>query len=169
MPHTFTDAKGRDWSVAVNVASIKRTKELAQLDLMAVVAGDGQVMQRLANDPITLANVLFALCKPQADERKITDEDFGEALAGDVIDKASEALLADLVAFFPPGKRKLMAAALAKLNAHETAREAAAMRRLESNDLSAALKAELDADDERFCALLKKYGSLSTSSPASSA
>jgi lantibiotic modifying enzyme len=39
---------------------------------------DGQLLGRLADDPILLANTLYAVCKPQADERGIDDEAFGE-------------------------------------------------------------------------------------------
>ena len=52
----------------------------------------------------------------------VTDEQFGEGLAGDALEEAGDALRAGLVAFFPPGKRVLIENALAKARASEAAR-----------------------------------------------
>jgi hypothetical protein len=51
------------------------------------------LITRLSTDPLLLGDVLFAICKPQADQQQITDEAFGEGLAGNSIDDATGALL----------------------------------------------------------------------------
>ena len=53
-------------------------------------------------------DVLYAVCKPQADKLGITDEDFGEAMAGDTIEHATTALLEEVINFFPESKRMVM-------------------------------------------------------------
>ena len=95
----FKDIQGREWQVTVSVTAIKRVKGLTGVDLLEVL--DGSLIQRLIGDPVLLVDVLYAVCKPQADERSITDEQFGEAMAGDAIDTATAALLDEIVSFCP--------------------------------------------------------------------
>lgn len=96
---SFTDNAGRDWTVEVNVSALKRIKGLTGTDLLEAI--DGPLVERLIRDPVLLCDVVYAACKPQADERGVSDEDFGRAMAGDAIDRATAALLEELVAFCP--------------------------------------------------------------------
>lgn len=95
----FKDNAGREWQVEVNIAALKRVKSLAGVDLLGVL--DGTLIERLIRGPVLLCDVVYAVCKPQADERSVTDEDFGRAMAGDAIEHATEALLEELVSFCP--------------------------------------------------------------------
>jgi hypothetical protein len=95
----FTDNAGRPWTVTVNVNTIKRVRALAGVDLLEVLGGD--LLERLIADPVLLCDVVYAACKPEADEKKVTDEDFGRAMAGDAIEQATKALLDELVSFSP--------------------------------------------------------------------
>jgi len=95
----FKDNVGREWTVEVNVAALKRVKSLAGVDLLGVL--DGTLVERLIRDPVLLCDAVYAICKPQADERSVSDEDFGRAMAGDAIEHATEALLEELVSFCP--------------------------------------------------------------------
>ena len=99
---TFTDNASRDWVIEINVASLKRVKGLTGTDLIALaVSMDTSVAERLASDPILLCDVLYAVSKPQADERGVSDEEFGRSMAGDAIESATVALLEDIVGFCP--------------------------------------------------------------------
>lgn len=102
---TFTDSMGREWSININYGSIKRVRALVDVDLLEVAEGK---LKDLATDPILLINTIFALCKPQADAAGIGDEDFGNAMRGDVIEKACAALFEDLADFFPKGKQSIL-------------------------------------------------------------
>ena len=62
---TFTDNTGRAWTIAINVDAIKRVKSVAKVDLLEAV--EGKLLERLVGDPILLCDVVYALCKPQAD------------------------------------------------------------------------------------------------------
>jgi len=95
----FKDNAGREWTVEVNVAALKRVKSLVGVDLLGVL--DGTLIERLVRDPVLLCDVVYAVCKPQADQRTVSDEDFGRAMAGDAIEHATEALLEELVSFCP--------------------------------------------------------------------
>ncbi|TVQ57550.1 MAG: hypothetical protein EA377_00825 [Phycisphaerales bacterium] len=96
---TFTDTTGRNWTITVNVDAIKRVRSLCDVDLLEW--SDGKLIERLIRDPILLCDVVYAVCKPQIDERSITDEDFGQAMAGDAIEHATTALLEEVVNFSP--------------------------------------------------------------------
>jgi len=96
---TFKDNSQREWTVEINVAALKRVKSLVGVDLLGVL--DGTLVERLIGDPVLLCDVVYAVCKPQADEREVSDEDFGRAMAGDAIEHATGALLEELVSFCP--------------------------------------------------------------------
>ena len=96
---TFTDNAGRTWTVAINVDAIKRVRGLLSVDLLEIL--DGQLIERLYRDPVLLCDVVYAVCKPEADARNVTDEEFGRAMAGDAIEHATKALLEELVGFSP--------------------------------------------------------------------
>jgi hypothetical protein len=99
--HTFKDNQGREWTVEITVAAIKRVRGLAGVDLMEVLEGSNGLIERLVRDPVLLCDVIYAACKPQADERQISDEAFGASMAGDAIEHATAALLEELVDFCP--------------------------------------------------------------------
>lgn len=96
---TFTDNAGRTWTIAVNVDAIKRVRGLLQVDLLAVV--EGKLIEQLIRDPVLLCDVIYAVCKPEADANNISDTDFGKAMAGDAIEHATKALLEELANFSP--------------------------------------------------------------------
>jgi hypothetical protein len=96
---TFTDNAGRVWTIAINVNAIKRVRGLIDVNLLEVI--EGTLLERLIRDPILLCDVVYAVCKPEADALNVTDEQFGQAMAGDAIDQATKALLEELVGFSP--------------------------------------------------------------------
>ena len=95
---TFTDNTGRTWTLSVTVGTIKRVRALCGVDLANIITMESGktpnvgLLERLAADPVLLVDVLFAVCKPEADAKGITDEEFGRAMAGDAIELAATAL-----------------------------------------------------------------------------
>ena len=113
--HSFRDNAGRTWTVAINVAAVKRVRGLVNIDLYKLIDDGFKPLGDLVADPVQLADVLYCLCKDEADAKQISDEDFGRALYGDAIALAAEAFVEELFDFFPDararaGKRKLSAA-----------------------------------------------------------
>lgn len=110
----FHDNAGRNWTVTLNVATLKRIRALTSIDLINIISLDEhrkpnvELLERLSEDPILLVDVLYAACKPEADSQNVTDEQFGAAMAGDAIEHATNALLEELVSFFPDPKRKVL-------------------------------------------------------------
>lgn len=115
---TFKDNAGRTWTIAVNIAATKRVKSLANVNLMDAINGD--LIEKLATDPVLLCDVIYAVCKTDADAQNITDEQFGQAMAGDAIEHATAALLEELVDFFPEAKRRVLRKAVGKFKTVET-------------------------------------------------
>ena len=117
---TFTDAASRAWEVTVNVGAVRRVRDLLGVDLMDVAGGD--LLERLADDPVLLVDVLYVLVKPQADAKGVSDEDFGRGMVGGVLDEAASALMKELLDFFPSAQR---ARALGKMARKLEAQQAA--------------------------------------------
>ena len=62
---SFTDNAGRIWTVAVNVAAIKRVRAICHVDLNAIVEMDEKnnpstkLLEKLSTDPVLLVDVLL--------------------------------------------------------------------------------------------------------------
>mgnify|MGYP001330450161 FL=1 len=110
----FKDNQNRPWTIVVNVATVKRVRSLLDVNLLDVVKLDKKdkpnidLLERLASDPVLLCDVIYCICKPDADLQNISDEDFGAAMGGDAIEHATTALLEELVDFFPEAKRLVL-------------------------------------------------------------
>jgi len=110
----FNDTQGREWTIELHTTAIKRVRSLTGVDLLA---DDGAgVVAKLIRDPVLLCDVVYAAVKPQADERGVSDEDFGRAMHGDPIGSATEALVDELVSFCPnPRDRAALGKAVAAM------------------------------------------------------
>ena len=109
---SFADNAGRSWTVRLNVDVLRRVRALCKVNLMDAASGD--LADRLAADPVLLCDVLYAVCKAEADAGGVSAEAFAEALGGDAIDEATAALLEELVDFFPKRRREVLRRAMAK-------------------------------------------------------
>ncbi|MGN0872656.1 MAG: hypothetical protein ACI4UV_15830 [Victivallales bacterium] len=103
---TFKDNEGREWTVSMNVGSVKRIRDMAKVDIFG--SGLQSFVETVTENPVMLVDVLYAAIQPQAEKREISGEAFAEAIAGDVIETASSVLLAEIVDFFPKAKRNIL-------------------------------------------------------------
>lgn len=126
--HTFTDTAGRTWTLAVHVDALKRVRGLLGVDLVEAVTDD--LWGRLLADPVLLCDVTFALVKPDADAQKVSDADFGRAMAGDALGGALAALQEELLGFFPSHQRLPLAARMVEAGEAAMARIEEARARL---------------------------------------
>ncbi len=115
---TFNDNAGRTWTLAINVDAVRRVRSIVNVDLLEAV--EGKLIEKLVGDPILLCDMIYVICKPEADQRSVSDEDFGRSMAGDAIDHATTSLLEELVDFFPKSRRALLTKALGKFRQLET-------------------------------------------------
>jgi hypothetical protein len=152
---SFTDNAGRVWTLAVNVAAIKRVRAICDVDLNSIVEMDAdnkpsaKLLERLSTDPVLLVDVLYAVCKPEADAKNIGDEDFGRAMAGDAIDHATAALLDEIIDFFPEAKRE----AFKKILSATRRFEAIARKRMETLLADGSFEDSLVSELERLTGL----------------
>lgn len=141
---TFTDAQGQSWTFDINVASLRRVKDVTDIDLTKLVDRKADVFSRLTGDLFVLYDVVTALLKPQLKERQITIEQFGELLDEDAAERAVTALVEAIIDFFHESKRTLLRRAFAKATqAAERRRTAAlnaAMQQIESPQFDAMLE-----------------------------
>jgi hypothetical protein len=156
----FKDNQNRNWTIVVNVAAVKRVRSLLEINLLDVVKLDEKnrpnvnLLEQLASDPVLLCDVIYCICKPEADAQNISDEDFGMAMGGDAIEHATTALLEELVDFFPEAKRLVLRKLM---NAGEKVK----------HQMEKALKLELDNPqlDKELEKQVTQYITSSTSSP----
>jgi hypothetical protein len=139
---TFRDREAREWTVDISVDAIRRVKSLAKVDLMELLS-EGAFIDKLIADPCLLVDILYVVCKPQADSRGVTDEQFGAAMGGDSLDDATSALLEDFCDFFPSRKREILKTALAKLKQIEGQVLTAAENAMNDPALDTAIKTAL--------------------------
>jgi len=138
---SFKDSQGRSWDLGVNFTSVKRVRDLVEIDLLDLEGG--KVFEQLIDDPMILCNVIYALVKPAIDKAGITDEEFGESMAGDAIEHATNALIEELVDFFPGPKRALLRKAMGKLRNIQTMIMETANREMEDPDFEKSIIGKL--------------------------
>lgn len=102
----FTDSANRTWTVTLNVDAIKRVRCLLGIDLLKVLDDGCKLLADLHDDPVLLVDVLYCLCKPQAESQSVSDEDFGRAMFGDAILHAHTAFIEELADFFPSARQR---------------------------------------------------------------
>lgn len=157
----FRDTAGRQWQLSVTVAAMKRVHALCGVNLYQIIELDdsrSSLLDRLASDPVLLVDVLYAVCKPQADQLHVSDVDFGEAMSGSTIDDASNALLEEIVDFFPEAKRLALKKVLTATRRFRTAQETRLMDLIQDPDF-----------DRKIESALQKLNPSSGSTPGSSA
>ena len=146
---TFTDSKGRVWEVELNIRQMKRVRDVLGIDLVNVISAnkDGSVstdtLERVANDPILLVDILWVLCEGQAKPAGVTDDDFGSSLAGDSIEEATRAFLDELVDFFPGARRLYLRKAVDLARKYERESAEVLKKVLESPEFEDRLKTSL--------------------------
>jgi len=158
----FIDRRGRVWIVDIDNTTLRRVKALTDVRLLDAI--DGDLISQLSSDPLILGDVLFAICKPQADQQDVDDDSFAEGLAGDAIDEACKAMVDALVAYFPESRRRLLRKAADKQKMIETRGLAAIEKRLDDPNLVDRIMEDI----ERKLAVPTSSDS-SSASPASSA
>lgn len=154
----FKDNAGREWDITITTATIKRVRASAlAVDLLEIV--EGKLLTRLYRDPVFLVDLVYEICRPQCEEKDVSAEQFGEAMAGDAIAGAVDALTKGLTDFFPLAEdRENLGLVKAKVDAVMKAGTAIARERLESLDVN-VLAAQV----------LQRAGELSGNVPESSA
>lgn len=93
MSRYVKDAKGQQWEIVVNVNTVRRVKSQTADTVNLFEPNEPEnkpVWQLLYQDVLVWYDVLYATLMPQATERGVTEEQFGELFAGDQIVQARD-------------------------------------------------------------------------------
>lgn len=139
---SFTDPKGKVWEVDVNVASVQRVISLVGVNLSRMREStkpdsETPLVTDLYSDDALVGEVLYAICKPQADASNLSKEDFSIPLKGEVLAKATAALWESCMSFFE-GRRPEVIAAIKKQGAITAAMAALDMAKMAQTPLPSA-------------------------------
>ncbi|MEK7754316.1 MAG: hypothetical protein AAB654_20490 [Acidobacteriota bacterium] len=161
----FNDNAGRSWTISVDVNALRQVR--AHLGLNLVGKDFVPALNRLQDDPMLLCDVLYVICKPQAEKQNISDEDFGRAMAGDAVEHATTAFLEELANFTPnPRDRARVNRMLSAMwNMFDKARDVAEVKMEEAIEKAA----KLPLDEILAQTAVPTSGPPSTASPGSSA
>lgn len=159
----FRDNQGRLWDVRVNVSTVKRARRLLGIDIPALIAEQARPLGELLADDCRLVDLLYVLCKDQADAAGVSDEQFGEAMFGDAIFHGRKAFLRAMRDFF---RDRRVREALGKMIDAALLAEEKILERLEQQ--SKKVTPEKIAV-EMAATLQKRFGIKSTNAPGSSA
>jgi hypothetical protein len=120
----FVDNNKDIWTLSIDVGAIKRcVKLMGQNPLDLVKEGKTGFLGLLAklDDIIWCVDVLWCICKPEADTRNLSDEEFAARFDGDILVEARNELAKAFADFFPEGRqREAMLATIAKMSQIQT-------------------------------------------------
>jgi len=97
----FEDGNGKAYAVRVTAAGVKKVRDRLGIDLLAAVAAGYGGLDALLGDPYKVADVLYVLVGDG-----VPEAEFGEALYGDALDRAGEALALALIDFVPGARSR---------------------------------------------------------------
>jgi hypothetical protein len=150
----FKDREGTAWTIDITVTAIKRVR--AGMDIDLLTAAEGQMLIDLADDEVKMVDLIYWLCKPEAEKRGVSDEQFGEAMLGEAIERAYDAFMEDLADFFrDPAKRRVMRTMLEKAKRLQTKQMAMIEEKLNDPKIDALIDMELKKAGDGFTKLLE--------------
>lgn len=97
----FKDAKGREWSLDLTVGMVERVKADADTDLDEILERPDAIGSTLMKSPRRVAQILWAMIADQAATVGVDARDFGFALDRPALDRAADALIEEMVLFYP--------------------------------------------------------------------
>lgn len=133
----FKDANGKSWKLVVNIKTAKAVRDLLNVDVLRIFEEEQQKL--ILGDYLTFINVLYVLCKDEADSRKMTDVDFGEALVsedGDALERARDALLEEVSSFFPKARQSLVRTMTSKTRELQAIQEKMLQTKIDALDVA---------------------------------
>lgn len=145
---SFRDAADREWTVSIAVGDLKRVKDTLDIHLTKLVDQDLRLLFELAADPIQCVDVLWVLCKPQADALGINEIQFGQSFSQEAFDEAGKALVRAVFNFFPASRRDPLLKLVDKTEQAMKAIAAEAAAKIDAmtpEQMTAAITQEIDS------------------------
>lgn len=101
----FTDAEGREWTVFIDIPTVKRLRQ-HDLDVLGLFDEGFSGFEKLLADPVRLVDTISLICQEQIKERDMDENGFARALYGDALSRAVDALVEGITSFFHDPKRR---------------------------------------------------------------
>ena len=106
----FKDNKGRVWSLALTVGKAMRLRDELGIDVGKILDDENKLLNDLIQEPWQLVEILVSLTRERRESIEVDDQDFCEALTGDVLDDASIAFIYGVALSLPKLKRRALMA-----------------------------------------------------------
>lgn len=135
MSTSFKDTEGRDWHLSVTTWHLKAVRDRTGVHLGKLLDDGLRPFRELVGDPIAFVDVLYVLCQEQADKRGVTDQEFGRALGGDVLEAAGLAFEEAYLLFCPSRTRQILTPLLTKARAAVETRHLEMVKKIAEIDL----------------------------------
>jgi len=101
----FTDAENREWTIRIDIPTIKLLRE-HDLDVLGLFDEGFQGLEKLVSDPVRLVDTISLVCQDQIKELDMDADSFARALYGDALARAVDALVEGITDFFHDPKRR---------------------------------------------------------------
>src|SRR5712692_8871567 len=105
MGQTFKDKIGDEWEITIDAGMCKTVRQRCDLDpyglLSSLLDKDDHSLAEVLGDPIRCVDLIYVLCKEQADAKGVDDAHFGRRFTGEVWEAAADALVRELIFFCP--------------------------------------------------------------------
>lgn len=105
---SFKDATGKVWTYTIDLAANARVMALCKVNLYTAIRfipgeemPDYAFLRRFEEDINMRAELMYALCFLQADEEKISLDDFVKRLTPDILDGIKDDFMEELINFSP--------------------------------------------------------------------
>jgi hypothetical protein len=174
----FKDDKGREWDVVTNVLTFGRVREEMKFDLPELLLSEksatngepeNRVLDRLTEDVVELAQLLFVMVQDQVEAAGVTQSDFYGSLDEEALTQGLWAVLESVVGFSRSGaKQEALRKVLTTARRVEMLQEAKAQSVLQSPELAAEIEREVQNALSPPTPLAKPIGSDAGNLPDSS-
>lgn len=144
----FKDRNGDQWTLDINVGSARRVKAETGFDILNALAfenGSARLdgIDALSVDVELLVNVLYSLCKSQAEKKGITPDGFAELFDGESVECATDSLIREIINFSQPLKRRTLLLIYEKMTSFRAKMAKEMEKKLESDELEEELERRL--------------------------
>lgn len=117
---SFKDRLGREWTIEIDFSTaIMLKKSHLQFDVQVALDPESDEFRNIASDLFYRGQLIWLLCEQQAEAAGITPEDFPKGFDGDVLDRAFDSLVLEIIDFFPERKRAALRRVLENIRALE--------------------------------------------------
>jgi hypothetical protein len=160
----FQDRSGRQWLVQIDAPKLAAVRSECGLTLT-----DPKDFEQATTDELKLVDVLWVLCRAQAQQQGVEQTSFCAALVGDVLDDAQKALVDAVLDFFPKSKREAIRATMDVALNYRLKGGQLLQNKLTDPSLLESMLAKLDQEIDAALRRLSTGSASATDLPGSSA